>query len=37
LACVNVVCLEMGKILFWDEEKMLKEQIECEEYINNYF
>jgi glycerol-3-phosphate dehydrogenase len=37
LACVDVVCIEMGKILFWDEEKIIKENIECLDYINNYF
>ncbi|MDD2896964.1 MAG: glycerol-3-phosphate dehydrogenase/oxidase [Aliarcobacter sp.] len=37
LSCVNVVCVEMGKILFWDEEQILKEQIECTEHINNCF
>ena len=37
LDCVDVVCEEMGKILFWDDEKIEKENKECKEYINNYF
>lgn len=35
--CVNCVCEEMGKILFWDEKRVDDEKIECKEYINNYF
>ncbi|AXX89225.1 hypothetical protein CKA55_00105 [Arcobacter suis] len=37
LSCVDVVCEEMGKILFWDEKRVKKEKFECKEYINNYF
>ena len=37
LSCVDVVCEEMGKILFWDEKRVKKENFECKEYINNYF
>ena len=37
LSCVDVVCEEMGKILFWDEEKIENEKMECKEFINNYF
>lgn len=37
LECVDVVCDEMGKILFWDEKRVEDEKIECKEYINNYF
>lgn len=37
LSCVDVVCEEMGKILFWDEKRVEKENLECKENINNYF
>jgi len=37
LNCVDVVCEEMGKILFWDGKKIEDEKIECKEFINNYF
>ena len=37
LSCVDVVCEEMGKILFWDEKRVEKEKFECKEYVNNYF
>ena len=37
LSCVDVVCEEMGKILFWDEKRVEKEKFECKENINNYF
>ena len=37
LDCVDIVCEEMGKILFWDEERIEKEKIDCKLYINNYF
>lgn len=37
LSCVDVVCEEMGKILFWDEKRLEKEKFECKENINNYF
>ena len=37
LNCVDVVCDEMGKILFWDEKRVEKEKFECKEYVNNYF
>ena len=37
LDCVDILCEEMGKILFWDEQRLEKEKIECKSYINNYF
>ena len=37
LSCVDVVCEEMGKILFWDEKRVEKEKFESKENINNYF
>ena len=37
LSCVDVVCEEMGKILFWDEKRVEKEKSESKENINNYF
>ena len=37
LDCVDVVCEEMGKILFWDEKRVEKEKSESKENINNYF
>ena len=36
LECVDVVCLEMGKILFWDEKRVEKEKMECKESVNIY-
>ena len=36
LDCVDGVCEEMGKILFWDEARVKKEKIECKESIFNY-
>lgn len=37
LSCVDVVCDEIGKILFWDKKRIEDEKIECKEYIYNYF
>ena len=37
IECVDVVCVEMGKIFFWDEKRVENEKIECIENINNYF
>lgn len=37
LDCVDVVCAEMGKILFWDEKRIQKENKETIKYIKSYF
>ena len=37
LDCVDAVCDEMGNLLSWDEEMIIKEKFECKEYINKNF